>query len=119
MIESSKFALSETQRVEAIGQARLYTGYAKMVVPAGGAHVRQVEIRLPLFSSVPAITCTVFSTPDSGNPGVAFAIWDISVQALGAQTQIVVSATNVQTGMPVDYDFWCSYFVLGIPSVAE
>lgn len=81
-----------------------------MIIPAGGAHVRQAEIQLPGFTQPPAITATVFS-PQS--PGTAFVIYNITVVHNPQQTLIKFSATNVQSGVPSDLPFWCSYIVNG------
>ena len=81
-----------------------------MVIPLGGAHVRQVEFRLPRFRKKPVVTATVYSNQ---SPGPAFAIWDITINDLGAETQIVISAANVQTGVPVEYTYFCSILVVG------
>ena len=100
----------EQSRIEELGPMRIAYGNALMVIPEGGAHVREVEIRVPLFSGPPAVTATVFS-PES--PGTAFAIFDIKAQPLEGQTQIVVAAANVDIGKPVTYEYWCSYVIVG------
>jgi len=94
--------------------AQVYDGNAAMIVPAGGAHVRQVEVRLPLFSAAPAVACSVFS-PQS--LCTAFVIYDSHARPPGAQTQIVFSATNVESGVTSDLPFWCSYIVAGKPAL--
>jgi hypothetical protein len=102
--------MTEHHNTETLGRTHLFYGNVAMVVPAGGGQVRQAEIRLPLFSGPPAVTATVFS-PQS--PGEAFVIYNIEVNQLGQQTQIVFSATNVETGVPSNLNYWCSYVVVG------
>ncbi|HEX3462514.1 MAG TPA: hypothetical protein VHS78_00490 [Candidatus Elarobacter sp.] len=89
---------------------RVAYGNVLMAIPQGGAHVREVEIRVPAFSGPPAITATVFS-PHS--PGPAFAVYNIQAQPLEGQTQIVIAATNVEKGVPQPYDYYCSYVIIG------
>lgn len=101
---------TEHPNTETLGRSNLFCGNVAMVVTAGGAHVRQAEIRLPLFSGPPAVTATVFS-PQS--PGEAFVIYNVEVNRLGEQTQIVFSATNVETGVESSLNYWCSYVVVG------
>lgn len=103
--------MTENQYTESIGRTRLYYGTVPMAIPAGGNHVRQVEITLPPFSAPPATTATVQS-PES--PGEAFVIYNITVQQDPAQTVIKFSATNVESGAPSDLPYWCSYVVVGL-----
>jgi hypothetical protein len=111
----------------AIGNILICSGTVLMVVPAGGAHVREVAIYLPAFTGDPSVTATVSNLessldPNSGqftSPGNAFAIWDIKINHLANQTQIAVEACNVDKGQqipplgqpPVNY--YCSYVVIG------
>jgi hypothetical protein len=83
-----------------------------MAIPDKSPHVRQVEIVLPSFSAPPAVTATVQS-PES--PGEAFVIYNITVvQDDPNQTVIKFSATNVQTAVPSDLGYLCSYVVVGL-----
>ena len=97
------------------GGTAIFSGNAPMIVPAGGGHVRQVEIRLPLLhGNPPVVTATVFSNE---SPGTVFGVYHISVNALGSATQVVISAANVQAGVAVPYHFWCNYVIIGTPAV--
>ncbi len=106
--------MQEHQEVQAIGSTLLCSGTQKMVIPAGGQGVRQVVIRLPRFSGEPAFTATVCSPQSLGG---TFAIWDINIQDLGNETQVVVSASIVapqsSPGEGVPYDYFCSYVAVG------
>jgi hypothetical protein len=102
--------MTEHQYSETIGSTRLFYGTVAMAIPAGGNHVRQVEITLPPFSAAPAITATVQS-PQS--PGEAFVIYNITLVQDPTQTIIKFSATNVETGVPSDLPYLCSYVVVG------
>lgn len=81
-----------------------------MAIPSGGAHVRAIEIRLDqLFRDRPAVVATIHSN----SPGNTFAIWSVEYNVLGSQTQIVIHATNTEVGIPLDFEFWCEYMVMG------
>jgi hypothetical protein len=107
--------MAEQHGTEAFGGSRIFCGNVIMAVPAGEAHLRQAEIALPAFSSAPAITTTVFSPQSDGE---AFAIYNIDVVREAEQTVIKFWATNVQTGVPSDLQYWCSYMVVG-PGVSD
>ena len=95
----------------ALGANRIFSGNIRMIIPAGGSHVRQTEIRLPPLAAPPAITATIFT---QDGPGTIFGIYHISANwKIG---QIVISAANTQSGVPVPYDFWCSYIIVGQPA---
>jgi hypothetical protein len=96
------------------GGTAIFSGNSPMGIPTGGAHVRFAEIRLPLLTGhPPVVTATVFSNE---SPGTVFGVYHISVEPLGGGTQVVISATNVQAGTPVDYHFWCNYIIIGTPA---
>jgi hypothetical protein len=93
-----------------IGDTLICAGTAPMVIPQGGAHVRQVEIRLPKFSLKPTVTATLYSTESPGN---VFGIFSIKINDLGNQTQIAITASNVETGFAVPFAYFCNYIVIG------
>lgn len=93
-----------------IGDTLICAGTAPMIIPQGGAHVRQVEIRLPKFSSKPTVTATLYSTESPGN---VFGIFSIKINDLGNQTQIGITASNVETGFAVPFAYFCNYIVIG------
>ncbi|MBW4456484.1 MAG: hypothetical protein KME55_29445 [Nostoc indistinguendum CM1-VF10] len=93
-----------------IGDTLICAGTAPMIIPQGGAHVRQVEIRLPKFSPKPTVTATIYSTESPGN---VFGIFSIKINDLGNQTQIGITATNVERGFAVPYAYFCNYIVIG------
>lgn len=94
-----------------VGKSVMIGGRQRMDIPSGGAHVRSVEIRLDqLFGKRPAIVATIHSN----SPGNTFAIWSVEYNVLGAQTQIVIHATNTEIGKPLNYEFWCEYMVMGV-----
>ncbi len=73
-------------------------------------HLRQVEFRFPAFDGRPVVTATIYS-PDSN--GTIFAIWSVVVNDLGDQTQVAISAQNVQIGDPSDFTYYCDVIVIG------
>ena len=93
-----------------IKDMRICTGYVEMVIPAGGSHVRQVEVRLPIFIGTPVVTANVTS-PDSN--GSMFSLWNVKINHLAGQTQIMFSAANVQIGVPSNFTYFVSYVVTG------
>jgi hypothetical protein len=105
----------EHHSVQQLGEGTaIFSGNAPMVIPAGGGHVRQAEIRVPLLAgSPPVVTATVFSNE---SPGTVFGVYHISVHPLGSATQIVISAANVKEGVAVPYIFWCNYIIIGTPA---
>ena len=100
-------------QVLSIGNTLLVYGRQPMIVPQGGWHVRQAEIRIPaVFNGTPTVTATVYS-PSS--PGTMFSIYNIQMNDFGSQTQVVFSAANIQIGSvsPLK-DFLVNYVVTGI-----
>jgi hypothetical protein len=93
-----------------IGDNLICSSSALMNKTPGAPHVRQVEFRFPLFQQRPVVTTTVYS-PQS--PGAAFVVWDVKVNTIGDETQIVVSATNAQTGVGVPFDYYCDIVAIG------
>jgi hypothetical protein len=102
--------MTEHQYSETIGRTRLIYGTVAMAIPAGGNHVRQIEITLPPFSALPAITATVQSPQSDGE---AFVIFNIAVVQDPTQTIIKFSAANVETGVASVLPYLCSYVVVG------
>jgi hypothetical protein len=99
------------------GGVAMFSGNVPMIIPSGGDHVRQAEIRVPrLTGNPPVVTATVFSNE---SPGTVFGVYHISVNPLGEATQIVISATNVEAKVGVPYLFWCNYIVIGTPALAS
>jgi hypothetical protein len=92
----------------------LCAGVERMIIPEGGAHVRAAEIRVPLtFRGRPTVTGTCHARSGPGTTGATFVIFNIKVNALGAETQIVIQSTNTKSGQPVQGDFDCDYVVVG------
>ncbi len=97
-----------------VGDALICSGIQPMIVPQGGAHVRAAEIRIPAkFAGRPAVTATVHPKTGPGVVGTVFGIFNIKVNELGAETQFVIQATNVQKGVTVEGDFACDYVIIG------
>lgn len=86
-----------------VEDALICSGIERMLIPQGGAHVRAVEIRIPAkFAGRPAVTATVRPVAGPAGAGTVFGIFSIKVNDLGAETQVVIQATNVQKGVPVE-----------------
>lgn len=93
------------------------SGIEPLLVPAGGAHVREAEIRVPAtFVHRPTVSATVSARSGPGAIGVVFGIYNIQVNELGpGDTQIAIAATNVsKEGAPVKGDFVCDYVIIGL-----
>jgi len=94
-----------------IGKMSINSGVGQMVIPAGGSHVRQFEMRLPhLFNVNPVVTASI-SSPDSN--GSMFSLWSVQINNLGNETQIIFSAANVQIGTPSNFTYFVSYVIIG------
>lgn len=108
----SESALAPNQpSIVRVGDTLICSGSVPMLIPQGGAHVRAVEIRLPLFAQRPCVTATLYS-PESVGP--AFIIYNIKVNKLSTnQTQIVINATNPQGAVNVPFTYFCDYVVIG------
>jgi hypothetical protein len=89
-----------------------YKGTVQMLIPAGGAHVRQVLILIPeLFTSKPTLSLTVY--PTNGN-GTMFVIYDITIVQSGNQTEIKVTAQNTVLAQQLpNLIVMLDYFVVG------
>lgn len=98
-----------------VGDFFICSGIEPTFIPAGGAHVRQVFIRLPVqFVGRPTVTALVHPRENPAAAGVAFPIFNITVTLLGSTgTQIKISATNNAVGQQVDGLFECDYVVIG------
>ena len=94
--------------------ALICSGSEPMIVPQGGPHVRAAEIRVPArFAAPPAVTATVHPTTGPGTVGAVFGIFSIKINELQGETQVVIQATNVQAGVPIEGDFVCEYIIVG------
>lgn len=94
------------------GNTIIVSGRKPMTYLPTAEHVRVVEIRLNhIFKARPVVVATVHSN----SPGNTFAIWAMDYNILGAQTQIVIHATNTETGQPLDetFAFWCEFMITG------
>jgi hypothetical protein len=96
-----------------VGAHTIYAETLPMFIPAGGAHVRQVFFNLPKLQPNPTVVATTYSNQSPGN---AFAIWDITIAQEPNQTVIKVSATNVEKGFAVPFDYFCGIVVVGQPA---
>jgi hypothetical protein len=93
-----------------VGDTLICAATAPMIIPTSGAHVRQVEFRFPKFTSKPTVTATTYSDETPGN---VFGVFAIKINDLRDQTQVAITATNVQTGVPVAFTYLCSVVVIG------
>lgn len=95
----------------------LCSGRVKMIVPLGGKHVRQAEVRLPRMSEPTVVV--VASVVAKETAGTIFALYGANAKDLGDQLQVAFSATNVIPGEKSDNDFYCSYLVRGEPIIGK
>ena len=93
-------------RLLCVGTTRMVPGQD------GGDHVRQAEIRLPPMQLDPIATVTV--VPQQG-VGTVFGVYSLKFGHVNGktETQVVVHAANVQSREPSDFDFFCSYVIVG------
>lgn len=103
-----------------VNETAIFSGRERMFIPEGGSHTRQVQIIIPhLFKHQPSVVATVHAFNQDterfkSSPGTTFAIWAVEYNVINVtQTQIMISAANTDTGIPVDYDFWCEFMVMG------
>ena len=85
-------------------------GTTIMVIPEGGKHVREAQIRLPRFVSEPVVTATVHSKQGSGT---IFALWNIDYQDMESFSFITFVAQNIQIENESDLEFLCNFIVVG------
>jgi hypothetical protein len=106
--------LQAQQNIVQVGNTCIYSGIQMMKTGAGGPIQRNTELWLPLFVGQPDVTATVFSEE---SVGIAFAIFQIQVNPFEdiSQTQIAITAQNVNPDNVVEYTYWCSYVVIGQP----
>jgi hypothetical protein len=98
------------------GDTVMAAGIERMAIPEGGAHVREAAIQVPLkFAERPTVTATVSPRSGPGIAGTVFGVFVIKVVPIngGLHTQVVVQATNVQKGVPVEGEFGCDYVIVG------
>ncbi|MGH3615612.1 MAG: hypothetical protein ACRDRK_24050 [Pseudonocardia sp.] len=98
-----------------VGDSFICSGIEPTFIPAGGEHVRQVFIRLPVqFVGRPAVIPIIHPREAPASAGAAFPIFNITVTLLGTTgTQIKISATNNAIGQKVGGLFECDYIVIG------
>jgi hypothetical protein len=97
------------------GNTILAAGNERMVIPEGGAHVRVAAVQIPMhFTERPAVTATVTARSGPGVVGTIFGIFNIKVVELNQNaTQVVIQATNVNKGQPIEGEFGCDYTIVG------
>ena len=93
-----------------IGDMCICAGTVQMIIPEGGSHVRQADVRLRKFIGTPTVTASI-SSPDSN--GTMFSLWSNQINDLGSETQIVFSAANVEIGKRSHFTYFVSYVVIG------
>ena len=80
----------------------IYQGLIDMDKQSGGNHVRGIELCFPEFSNIDTIIgIKIFSTT---NPLVKFKIYHYQANqgVYPGQTQVVIYAQNIESGVPVD-----------------
>ncbi len=93
-----------------VGDTLICAATAPMIISTSGAHLRQAEFRFPRFTSKPTVTATTYSDEAAEN---VFGVFAIKIDDLGDQTKVAITATNVQTGIPVPFTYLCSVVVIG------
>jgi hypothetical protein len=99
----------------------MVTGIGKMA-PQAGNHTRGISFFTEPFAGHdgvpndrPIINVTIYSPGEVPNVGTVFGVYKINVNLIGDLTQIAVWAQNVETGVPSDLDFYCSFTAIGQP----
>lgn len=82
-------------------------GVVKMIIPIGGNHVRQVNIRLPEKIKNPVVTASL----STGVPG-KFVVNGIDFSDQTGYKNCKISATD-PLGHGMDEDVFCHYIVIG------
>jgi hypothetical protein len=89
------------------------SGTVRMSCDPMSSHIRSAEIRVPIaIEPRPSVVATTFTDEGPGNP---FAVFRVQVNDLGGETQIAISAANVEKGVAVPYEYRCSYTIIGKP----
>jgi len=91
-----------------------------MVIPDAGKACREAQLLLPLMEIQSTNTPGGFCTPtvvvtidcQGGGGATDMNVYKLTVEALGAQTQIGVAAQTVGN-TAVDYDYFCNFTVIG------
>lgn len=92
-------------------------GIAEMFIPDGGAHVRQVLLRLPKFAQTPSVTTTIFSDESSGQ---MFSVSNLTFNDDDPDATICkVSASNVEIAVDSDFEYLCHFHVIGMPATHQ
>lgn len=84
----------------------------KRMVPGTSPHTRVVEMRLPPMQLDPVATFTIVAAE---GVGTMFGIYSLKFNHVNNQgeTQVAVNAQNVEIGKGSDFNFFCSYVVVG------
>jgi hypothetical protein len=98
------------QHIIQMGNTVSLSGTTNMIIPEGGKHVRQAQIRLPRFISEPVVISTVHSKQGSGT---IFALWNIDYQDVESFSLVTFVAQNIQIGDESDLEFLCNFMVVG------
>ncbi len=106
----SALVANQPSSVIRVGDTLICSGSVPMIIPQGGSHVRQTEIRLPKFAQKPIITATLHSTDSPVN---VFGIFSIKINDLGNQTQVGITATNVERGVGIPSTYLCNFIAIG------
>jgi hypothetical protein len=89
------------------------SGIARMSCDPSSSHIRSAEIRAPIAKTpLPSVVATTYTDEGPGNP---FAVYRVQVNDLGNETQIAISAANVEKGVEVPFEYFCSYTIVGKP----
>jgi hypothetical protein len=107
---NSILELENLESVVRVGNSLICAGTVPMIIPQGGAHVRQAEIRLPKFAQDPTVTATLYSTD---SPGSVFGIFSIKINHLLNQTQVAITATNAERGVAIPSSYLCDFIIIG------
>jgi hypothetical protein len=111
MRENTSNVISRLQEIT-IGNKLILYGTAAMDRPPGSPHVRSVEFRCVRLAPNPVVTATAFSPQSAGE---AFAVFNVKVNDLGGETQIVAIAQRLD-GHPSVLDYQCNVIAVGMPA---
>lgn len=94
--------------------SQMLWGTARMIVPEGGKHVRQVSVFLPPLSKRHVMTTTLYSEESNG---AGFVIFNIKKIYEKDYTQIAITAQNMDKGEPQDWEYLLDFIVIDRPNL--
>jgi len=98
----------------------IISGTELLNIPAGGAHVRQTDVRLPFFEGTPTISIGVHALDEPslaarlfGQHRETFVVYDVTFHEEQTYLGCKISATNIWNGVKSQRKYFCNYITQG------